>query len=270
VERILKNDNMILKSNWFIDKNRMFDHEVQWYVLQDAKYKFMEKIKNNELSNFYEIIFHFLNMNTMLSNNSIFDEHMNIITKDPELKRFIKNLDSAYKDGKQIRNTETTKIITSAKKTFFEIMNTYIDSVLTKYGNLKLAWKNDQIHNEDIIFILLKVESSDYYDLWKIDLTEGKGFGELIRIKDFKKDNIMSNFIMKYNSDNNDKINEDNLIIVQMEKADSHDDVMYMMRDIIMLNKFFTLDNPFDENIFEKTKAILEKNKTFPFSLVRL
>lgn len=261
---------MILKPNWIIHEKNMDDYEYQSYVLMDAEKKFFNKINNKKLDNFSEIIFHFLNMNTMLSKLKLHDQNLREY-KSEKIIEFVDDFTRSHKSKKT--KTPCFSIATHAKNVFMSVLEDYMDLALAKLGNIKFVMKNKHIKQEDVIYVILHATSCDIYDLWKIDLTK-ESFGTIQRIDSFEwKDGVkegFKEFIVEYNGDpKNDTISEDNTMIVTMGMADDHKNLVTLAKDIIILNRLFVpYDIEFNENVIWDIKDTTEDQNIFPYTLV--
>ena len=81
----------ILDSLWLI-KARFMDSEYFSYVLLAAAQKYKKDLEEGDLSYFYEVLFHSLNLNTLAVEGNLFDFKMNPVWKEDRIKKIREDL----------------------------------------------------------------------------------------------------------------------------------------------------------------------------------
>jgi len=267
---------MILKPDWIINERHLLDNEYQTYILKAAENKFYKQITKENMEHFYEIVFHYLNLNTIIGKGKLYDPYLKEYDKN-KIDTFLTDFKAGFKKQDNANDVNDTNVITkTAKDIFMSILNRYIDLGIQKMGNITPTYKNDHIHVNNSIYPIIHVSHTNVYDIWKIDMALNESFGTIQNINHFEwsddnKDRILE-FKEEYNKDKDevDKISEYNTIILTLENAFSHKDIAYLIRDVMLLNKLFTGDQTFENNILINLKQIIDKENTFPYTLVKI
>lgn len=266
-------NQMILPADWLIKSKHVFDYEYQRYMVLGALKKFENKIESNDLSGFYEITFHQLNLNAFISEGRLYS-HRFIQYPKNDTKQVLEDF---LKPTENIDNQSiTSNIIRDTKDLFFQTFDKYFDLMIKSIGNVNLIHSNKMIHKENTIFILINVSGSDIYDLWKLEIDNPDEFGGKIENVDHIRSNgdIVTDFrkyIDKYNKteSNKKKIKDTNTMLAHMKRAEDHKSSVYAIKDTIIFNKLFVgMNYNFNANIFMDLENIIREQKTFPYKLI--
>jgi hypothetical protein len=255
---------MILNSDWMLTKH-FDDPEYQHYILMAAKQKFENKIDSGDLSSLYEVTFHAMNMNTLTSDNMLYDEHFNRHKKES-----VEKIHSEFNKG----NMRIKAIAMEAKSVFAKIMSKYIDETIKWMANISITFSNKIIHTKESIYLVMHVTGTNIYDMWNLSLSPTnklyasiqnvgsfEGGSYAITMKKFKA------YVKEINKDKN-KINESNIISVIMDNADDHYRVATIIKDIICFNKLFIGNAPINVAIIQNMRDMLINKDSFQYKLV--
>ena len=95
------NPKLVLDPMWLCQAN-FVDLEYYTYILLDAKQKYLTNL-DSDFSNFYEIVFHYLNLNTVIADKKVYDSHLNVVRSHEKLMEIVTQLaQSDDSNGKSI------------------------------------------------------------------------------------------------------------------------------------------------------------------------
>jgi len=261
-------NNIILDPTW-ITKGKYLDHEYQWYILMAAKSKYLTNFKNGNLDNFYELLFHYLNLNNLVLNGEIYDNKLNIIKHKPRLREIYEHLT----DNKNI-DTDGILIVRDANILFSNLLLTYLEEKLKILGAIKLAYNNRYIHTKDQIFFMVNINCCNVCDIWRLKIDSRHNFGYYLeKIKTITVDTVEPDIIKTTVERDTDprlldfSVN-DNVIVGIAQRAIDPREVAFMMKDITLINMLFNHSNGFfDQNVFIEMYALLNHKEIIPLPL---
>ena len=262
---------MIAKPGWMVDVDAdgVLDQEMQTYQALAMEQKFKRFISAGDATKLYEIIFHFLNINTLTSESKLYDEHFKEIRQNANLSTFIDDLRAA-------KNGAASKIVSQINKTYTSILTEYVDFVINEIIDTNIAYMNpSNIHYSNTeIYVLFRVKPSYTYEMWKIEFRTDNKLGSSLEkmaqleIPPCKTDDI-KNYIRAYNRANPiARIRSGNFAIAESETGKSAINTVSIIKDIVMLNKIFYERNQFDPDVLFEIQRVVVDKKTFPFKLL--
>ena len=260
---------MIKKPDWFLDKgyDGFIDLERLEYKLMAMEQSFNVFIDKDDLSHFYELIFHYLNLNTLLSENKIYTEYFQIVKKNEDIESITTDLLDNYDKGKAFQS--------------IQLMNTFYLRMLKKYMTLAIKYiddvniriNNQYIHYDDQNnYILSNITSSTTYELWKLNFRLSNKLGYNIQ----KVDNFIiddTNFgeyetkMTTLNKDLPNPITAKNLVGLEVGTTINNKNIMHLISSVIMMNKLFHGRMKFNTRVIHDIESMVESRKTFPYKL---
>ena len=78
------NPKQILDPTWICQAYKV-DLEYYTYLLLGAKQAYLKNLELGKFDNFYEIVFHYLNINTIISDGKLYDSGLNVINTNINL-----------------------------------------------------------------------------------------------------------------------------------------------------------------------------------------
>ena len=262
-------NRVLLSPTWMFDKNdRNLDTEYMYYILMANKQKFDKEIKAGKINHFFELIFHYLNLNTLLSEHKVYDEYMDRFVNE-SLELFIEN----FKDG--MEESDAYHVIKSTNNIYAQILTQYLKMCIEIYSNLDFFTKNLNVHKENnIIYLFLNIANCNIFEIWKVHYSLKNKFGNKIQLVgniEVTSESLheYQEYVKKYNSKNkNGQITESNTIGITIKKSIDTKKVAILVKDIVMLNKLFYGNGPFNLDILKDMESVLHNKKMFPYKLI--
>jgi len=255
---------------WIIRKDYV-DSEYFKYILLDAEQKYMQGIGNVENNYFYEVLFHYLNLNNLVLDGNMFDFKMTPSWKNDKIIKVSNDLYTFYKS-----HNETGETVKLANEIFKDICIRYLkhQSKFFNTKNCNMYYVNSNIHIIHEIFILINIKGTSEYDIWKLKMDRRciKGFSfnkiESITIDNLKK-NALNDRLLELNSPNLDKMDPDyNLLFcIVGDKESNLDKISHSIKNTILLNRLMANDIRFDPNLISNALDIIFHEKILPFKL---
>jgi len=260
---------MIAKPDWFIADgiDKFYDRERLEYVLLAMEQKLNVLIDKGDLSNFYELIFHFLNLNTFLSEHMIYSEYFQPIKLSDDMKKAVRNLVDKYDEG------STFKSIQLINEIYLRILKKYLSLAIKCIGNIDIHLKSNYVHyEENNSYVISNITSSNVYELWKVNyrLSNKLGFN-MEKIENFIIDG--TNFgeyeekMSSLNKTLRNPITSKNIIGLEVAKAMNISNIMHLISSVMLLNKLFYGKAKFNINVLQDLDSVIEEKKTFPYRL---
>ena len=168
------NPKLVLDPMWLCQAN-FVDLEYYTYILLDAKQKYLTNL-DSDFSNFYEIVFHYLNLNTVIADKKVYDSHLNVVRSHEKLMEIVSQLaqpdDSNGKD-----------IIRACSSILSEVMASYLNRQIPVLEHIHFHLNNNQIHKQDVIYIVSKSTKLDRYEVYRLNLKSKRSLGYSITRK---------------------------------------------------------------------------------------
>ena len=266
----MKNRDYILDPLW-ITKKDYIDSEYFKYVLLAANKKYMSNINNTDNEYFYEVLFHFLNINNLVLDGNMFDFKMNSFWKNEKIKKISKELYTFYKS-----HNETGETVKMANEIFKELSLKYLNREAKVFNNkgASLYYVNKRIHLNNNIFVLVNRKKSTAYDIWKLKMDRryqtGHAFSkhDSMQIKELKE-NSLREAIGELNDKELKGIDSDTnlLFCIVKDKNQNLDEMAKAVKNSILLNKLMANDVRFDPNILQNAYNLLLYENILPFKL---
>ena len=263
---------MIAKPDWMITSSEkaMLDVEQQLYIALALEQKFNAAAKKKDLTKFYEIVFHFLNINTLSVDNKLYDTHFREINGNEYLATFVQDLCND-KEG----NAAT--IIKQIGEVYTRIMSNYMKLAIETLADIEITYmddKNMHYYNAEV-FVLFNVKPHEHYELWRLvfntNSTMGSSMTKLETFSDMKKGETADfrEYVKEYNRKNMmNRIHSGNFCTAISDVAKDSRSVTSVIKDIILLNKIFYDKSQFNKNVLKDMLQVIIEKKTFPFKLM--
>ena len=257
------NPKLVLDPMWLCQANYV-DLEYYTYVLLDAKQKYLDNLKN-DFSNFYEIVFHYLNLNTVIADKKVYDSHLNAVRSHEKLKEIVTQLAESSDSGAK-------EIVKSCSAILADVLGKYLDRQLPVLENLHFHFNNSQIHKEEIIYIVCQSTKLDRYEVYRLNTKSARSLGYAITRKavltltglkhsEFRERLIAEKpELVDFNPDRN-------VIVVSGTDHVVLSDGIGLTKDIILINRLMNFSHGFDANVLLDYSRMLQKKNSIPFKL---
>lgn len=257
------NPKLVLDPLWICQAN-FVDLEYYTYVLLAAKQKYLSNLDAG-FANFYEIVFHYLNLNTIIADKKVYDSQLRVNRTHEKLLEIVSQL--AQRD-----QSHGKEIIKVGSKILSEVMQAYLEKQIPVLEHLHFHFNNSNIHKQDKIYIVSRTTKSDHFSVYCLDTKAQKPLGYLITKKidlylpELKHSEFKDRLLEKC-PDLKDFLPEKNVIVVSGSELVVPIDGVCLIKDILLINKLMNPAHGFDANVLLDYNRMLEKKKSIPFKL---
>ena len=265
------NNTHILDPLWITKGSSGLDPEYSKYILLAANKKYRDRLEDGDMSNFYEILFHALNLNNLAVEGSMFNFNMTPVWDDPKLLEIRDQLRRLY----QLPD-DLVEIFKSANFLLTGLMLDYLDAMLDLTDNTKSYFVNNAIHREKEIFIVINVEGSMEYDIWKLRADRRCKFGyKLARIKTVELEEIKENALHEAitKDGNKDLLSMDadaNVLFVVMQDQLDNNKIASIVASSLIFSRGITKGVKYEPNILSELYDLISKERVLPFTMKSL
>jgi hypothetical protein len=258
------NPKLVLDPLWLCQANYV-DLEYYTYVLLDAQQKYLKNLEL-DFSNFYEIAFHYFNLNTVLADKKLYNSSLETINSDRNLLEIVNSL------AKRDESGESSKIITRASEILGQTLKIYLERQTSVLKNMHFYFNNAKLHKETKIYIVCRSTRTDEYDIIKLNLASKRPLAcSLIKYASVKlpdlKENEFRARLLEVKPNLVDFLPEKNVIVCTYDDLVHEHDAIFLTKDLIILNRLVNNRGSFDSNAILDAYRLLEKKKAIPFKL---
>jgi hypothetical protein len=230
----------------------------------DAKQKYLNQLET-DFSNFYEIAFHYLNINTIIADKKVYDSHLNAVRAHQNLMVIVSQL-------AQSNDSNGKEIVRMASAILSEVMTVYLRKQIPVLEHLNFHLTNTALHKQAVIYIVCKSEKLDRYEIFKLNTKSNRPLGYSISRKAVLhlpglKNNEFKDRLLVEMPTLTDFQPDKNVIVVSGTDQVVISDGICLTKDIILLNKIMNLSHGFDANVLLDYERMLDKKKAIPFKL---
>jgi hypothetical protein len=230
----------------------------------DAKQKYLNQLET-DFSNFYEIAFHYLNINTIIADKKVYDSHLNAVMAHQNLMVIVSQL-------AQSNDSNGKEIVRMASAILSEVMTVYLRKQIPVLEHLNFHLTNTALHKQAVIYIVCKSEKLDRYEIFKLNTKSNRPLGYSISRKAVLhlpglKNNEFKDRLLVEMPTLTDFQPDKNVIVVSGTDQVVISDGICLTKDIILLNKIMNLSHGFDANVLLDYERMLDKKKAIPFKL---
>lgn len=257
------NPKLVLDPLWITQANYV-DLEYYTYILMDAKQKYLTNLDEG-FFNFYEIVFHYLNLNTIIADKRLYDSKFNSVKMDSNLVKIVSELsDKEDSPGKAI--------VKMASSIFSEVLLKYLEKQIQVLESLNFHFNNTNFYKLDKIYIVCKSNKLDKYEVFKLNTNTNRSFKHSITRKAVLylpglKQNEFRDKLLESKPLLEDFQPEKNVIVISGTDNSSIQNAICLVKDLILLNRIMNLSHGFDANVLLDYNRLLEKKKTIPYKL---
>lgn len=253
---------LVLDPMWLCQANYV-DLEYYTYVMLAAKKKYLENLDSG-FSNFYEIVFHYLNLNTIIADKKVYDSHLRVTRSHKNLMVIVPQLT-------QGSDTVGKGIVKMAASIFGEVMHEYLKKQILFLENLHFHFNNRLIHKEGFVYLVRRVDQITY-EIFRLDMNVAEPLGyriQLMATVDLPnlEDNQFSSQLLKAHPSMVDFLPHRNVMLVTETGRIDGIDSITLAKDTILLNRLMSQTHGFDANVMLDYNRLLEKRQAIPFTL---
>jgi len=258
------NPKLVLDPTWICQAHKV-DLEYYTYLLMGAQQTYLKNLEMGKFDNFYEIAFHYLNLNTVIADSMIYDSGLKPVLGNNNLTNLLEML--AQKDetlGREIIK-QTSQILTDS-------MQVYLNRLIQGLEDIHFYFNNSWIHQRDRIYFVCKTVEPDTYEIVKLFLRSTRNLGysvstvATVNLPDLKENEFRARLlevvpiIKDFNSDLNVMVIGGGLNLDPVNRV-------FLAKDTILLNRVMNFRHGFDANVILDFHRLLEKQKSIPFKL---
>jgi hypothetical protein len=258
------NPKLVLDPAWICRAHKL-DLEYYNYLLLGAQQTYLKNLEMGKFSNFYEIAFHYFNLNTVIADRKLYDSGLNQIEANANLSCLISQL--SEKDdslGKEIVRVTSSILL--------ETMASYLTQQISELEKIHFYFNNTWIHEEPRVYFVFKTFEHNEYEVVKLNLRSSRNLGHSVSMvttliipelkeNQFRKHLLLHNPILKdFNPDKNVMVIGNG---IQLDPANR----ILLAKDTVLLNRIMNHRHGFDANVMLDLSRQLEKQRSIPLKL---
>lgn len=260
----------ILDPLWITKGSGELDREYLSYILLAADKRWRNQLSNNDASNFYEILFHMLNLNNLAIDGRLIDANMKPVFDNDKLDQIRESLQVIYSEPGEVVN-----IFKYTNTMFIGVMLDHLEVILDSYEDSKLYYSNRSLHRQNEIFIIVNTNNDNVYDIWNLKFDKRLRHNwSVTNLKSFKLDEIDEiNSIDRIVNECNDPLfkkydSNTNVILVLNSERDSHKKVAEAVVFTLLFDRMILKhETDFHPNILFQLRDLLKNERILPFTL---
>lgn len=249
--------NKALLDPLWMARSRNIDLEYYEFILMAAKQSF-DKAMIKGYSNLQEIIFHYLNINHIISEGRIFDSSLAQV-KDGNIPSFF--------EGFKKKDAGIIEILRMSEVNLADILIDYLNKALIDLASLQFYFNSTRVHTRDKVYIVFKYVDIDEYEIWKLDYNPKMTFGFEFKQEVISKfyetaPNAFKQKVIGIKPELSDFEPNQNVLVVI---CNSHEmpklNALTLAKDMIIANKSINHEASFDSNAMLDLLSVVEKRK---------
>lgn len=258
------NPKLVLDPAW-ICKAHKLDLEYYRYLLLGAQQAYLKNLEIGRFDNFYEIAFHYFNLNAVIADKKMYDSGLNLVQSNQNLTNLISQLaEKEESTGKEIIKT-TSGILA-------DTMKLYLAKQVIGLEKIHFYFNNSWIHEEPRVYFVFKTVEADEYEVVKLNLRSSRNLGYSIStvtticLPDLKESQFRDRLLEQkpiFRDFNPDK----NVMVIGNGISLDPFNRICLAKDTVMLNRVMNQRHGFDANVMLDFQRLLEKQKAIPFKL---
>lgn len=260
----LLNPKLVLDPAW-ICKAHTLDLEYYQYLLLGAQQVYLKNLELGKFDNFYEIAFHYFNLNSVIADGRLYDAGLKIIGSDSNLSMISAQL--ADKD-----DTVGKAIVKVTSGILAKTMNLYLIRQISGLEKIHFYFNNNWIHDQPRIYFVFKTVEPDEYEVVKLNLRSSRGLGYSVSvmtrliIPDLKESRFKEHLIA-HKPILKDFDPEKNVMVIGNGVNLDPVNRICLAKDTVLLNRIANPRHGFDANVLLDFHRLLEKQNGIPFKL---
>lgn len=258
------NPKLVLDPVW-ICKAHKLDLEYYRYLLLGAQQSYLKNLEMGRFDNFYEIAFHYFNLNAVIADKKMYDIGLKLVPSNQNLSSLISQLaEKTESEGKEIVKM-TSGILA-------DTMRLYLEKQVTGLEKIHFYFNNSWIHEEPRVYFVFKTVEADEYEVVKLNLRSSRNLGYSIstvttlHLPDLKESQFKDRLLEQkpiFKDFNPDK----NVMVIGNGVSLDPINRICLAKDTVMLNRVMNHRHGFDANVMLDFQRLLEKQKAIPFKL---
>lgn len=261
----------VLDPLWITLGQGGLDPEYHKYILLAANKKYREKLEKGDISSFYEIVFHALNLNNLAVDGSVFKFNMTPVWDNPKLTEIRKNLRKLYQLPEDL-----VDILKNANFLLTNLIVDYLDEILESSDKCKVFFVNQNIHNQREIFIVINQNKSTNYSIWKLRFDRRFKFGHNIeKIRnvelDIDKDNALRDAVNKLEDPQLKNMDANtNVCFAITEDNENELNIASFISNSIIFSNGILKGHSFNPRVLDDLFELVKVERVMPFTMKSL
>lgn len=258
------NPKLVLDPMWLCQANYV-DLEYYTYVLLDAQSKYLRNL-HQDFSNFYEVVFHYLNLNTIIADKKLYDANLKSVKADKNLLEIVNAMLTMEAGG------EGKQIMLKASEILGDTLKAYLEKQTIALQNIHFYFNNPNIHRENKVYIVCRNSEQDSYDIIKLSTNSKRALGvtlvkcATLRIPELKENEFRAR-LLEHKPSLTDFKPERNVIVATFDGPINSLDALLLAKDTLLLNRIINTKDSFDSNVLLDSYRLLKKKKSIPYKL---
>lgn len=258
------NPKQILDPTWICQAHKV-DLEYYTYLLLGAQQAYLKNLENGRFDNFYEVAFHYFNLNTVIADSKMYGPDLKPVSHNQNLMTILSHL--AQKEDSQGK-----AIVRKTSRILAETMLAYLEKQITGLEHVHFYFNNNWIHKKDLIYLVCKTEEPDKYEIIKLIMNHPDYLGcKIERIVTLRMPNLRENEfrsrLLELVSDLADFDPDKNVMVIGGGSMLDPSNRIHLAKDTVLLNRVMNQKHGFDANVLLDFHRLLEKQKSIPFKL---
>lgn len=254
----------VLDPLWLAN-SKYVDLEYYTYIMLDAKQKYLADLNSGSFARFHEILFHYLNLNTVIVDQGVFDAAYNFKKDDRHVMEIIASLTRS-------REEYGGEILRKASTILAETLTEYLDSMLDKMAYTRLYFNSAKFHKLDSIYVATTQNKAKLNHIWKITKDKAIPFAisqeHQLQINEFScEDGEFDELLKQVKPEIKDFSAKKNVLVISSVKKIKDEKLFELALAVIVANKLLNHSSGFNSNILLDIKAMLERGQVIPYKL---
>lgn len=254
----------VLDPLWLAN-SKYVDLEYYTYIMLGAKQKYLASIKAGSYARFHEILFHYLNLNTVIVDRGVYDSGYNFKKNERHVMEIIASL---------TRNQEEFggEIIRMASSILAETLAEYLETMLDRLAYTRLYFNSAKLHKLDSIYIATTQNKSTLNHIWKITKDKKTPLliknEHLLQINEFScEDGEFNELLSQVKPEITDFSAKSNVMVISSVRKIKDEKLFELALATIVANKLLNHSSGFNSNILLDIKSMLERGQVIPYKL---
>ena len=254
----------VLDPLWLAN-SKYVDLEYYTYVMLGAKQKYLADLNSGSFIRFHEILFHYLNLNTVIVDKGVYDSAYNFKRDDRHVMEIIASLTRSKEEY-------GGEILRMSSAILAETLNEYLDIMLDKMAYTRLYFNSAKLHKLDSIYVATTQNKAKLNHIWKISKEKSVpfmiGYDHLLEINEFScEDGEFNELLGQVKPEITDFSAKKNVMVISSIKKIKDEKLFELALATIVANKLLNHSSGFNSNILLDIKSTLERGQVIPYKL---
>lgn len=254
----------VLDPLWLAN-SKYVDLEYYTYVMLGAKQKYLKDLNAGSFSRFHEILFNYLNLNTVIVDRGVYDSNYTFKSDDRHVMEIIASL---------TRNQDEFggEILRMASTILAEVLSEYLEIMLDRMAYTRLYFNSAKLHKLNSIYVATTQNKSTLNHIWNISKQKNVPFlikyNHLLEINEFScEDGEFNDLLHQVKPEITDFSAKTNVMVISSVRKIKDEKLFELALATIIANKLLNHSGGFNSNILLDIKLTLERGQVIPYKL---